>query len=155
MRTVARSIPPLSLRVASGSFSSICGGVGVRLDRGRFNVANEGLVEPAALRKRAKRQRLPETFRTLLELPLFSDDLAIGAALLGPARAREFIQIARLLEHKGLPKPDPIMGGRNVRAVILWFDVRAGLADPNASPAPDGKEAPWDATKRRTRSDPR
>jgi hypothetical protein len=47
-------------------------------------------------------------FRALADLPLFADDLAIGAALLGRPRASEWKQVAPLLEARGLPKCDAL-----------------------------------------------
>jgi hypothetical protein len=77
-------------------------------------------------------------------LPLFADDAAIGLALLGPARASEWKQIAALLEGKGLPKMDPLMGGRYVPAVKAYFDREYKVHDTFGA-APDGREdlAAW------------
>jgi hypothetical protein len=44
-------------------------------------------------------------------LPLFATDEEIGAALLGSDRVVEWMQIAPLLEARGLPKIDDLMGG--------------------------------------------
>ena len=60
-------------------------------------------------------------------LPLFADDSSIGAALFGPERAREWPPIASLLEGRGLPKIDQLMGGRYVPAVRAFFDHVAAL----------------------------
>jgi hypothetical protein len=77
--------------------------------------------------------------RTLDQLPLFADDSAIGAALFGPNRAGEWPQIASLLETRGLPKIDALMGGRYVPAVRAFFDRDYGLS--SATPlVPDGTE---------------
>jgi hypothetical protein len=77
--------------------------------------------------------------RPLDSLPEFSDDLEIGRALLGAKRAREFKQIAPLLERRGLPKIDLLFGGRYVPAVRAFFDREYGL--DGAQPfAPDGME---------------
>jgi hypothetical protein len=74
-------------------------------------------------------------------LPLFAADGAIGAMLLGPKRMREWPQIAPLLEARGLPKVDQMMGGRYVPAVIDFFDRQYGLNQGGAPPlAPDGVE---------------
>jgi hypothetical protein len=74
-------------------------------------------------------------------LPLFAADAAIGAMLLGPKRMREWPQIAPLLETRGLPKVDQMMGGRYVPAVIDFFDRQYGLNQGGAPPlAPDGVE---------------
>jgi hypothetical protein len=87
----------------------------------------------------------------LYELPLFADDAAIGAALLGPDRAREWCQIAALLEARGLPKIDQLMHGRYVPAVRAFFDHLYGL-DRKDSPflAPDGGEN-FEAWRRKQR----
>lgn len=83
-------------------------------------------------------------------LPLFASDAEIGAALLGPERAREWGQIAPLLERDGLPKVDPMFGGRYVPAVKAYFDHDYGLA-PQAPLAPSGQENPagWNRTSKR------
>jgi hypothetical protein len=74
-------------------------------------------------------------------LPLFAADDAIGAALLGPKRVAEFKQIVPLLEARGLPKVDQLMGGRYTRAVIAFFDHEYGLDRGGDVPlAPDGPE---------------
>jgi hypothetical protein len=76
-------------------------------------------------------------------LPLFATDDAIGAALLGDDRVQEWRQIAPILEARGLPKVDHLMGGRYVRAVVAFF--RGGGAVPLA---PDGVED-FDGWKRK------
>jgi hypothetical protein len=74
-------------------------------------------------------------------LPLFAADEAIGAMLLGSGREQERRQIVTLLEARGFPKIDHLMGGRYVRAVIDFFDNQYGLNRGRASPlAPDGVE---------------
>jgi hypothetical protein len=73
-------------------------------------------------------------------LPLFANDSSIGAALFGLDRAHEWPPIASLLENRGLPKIDVLMGGRYVPAVRAFFDHMYGL-DRSAAPlAPDGTE---------------
>jgi hypothetical protein len=81
------------------------------------------------------------------DLPLFADDQAIGAALLGAQRAREWNAVAPLYEREGLPKRDRLMGGRYVPAVKAFFDRLYGLAGMSPS-APSGAENP-DAWKNR------
>ena len=66
--------------------------------------------------------------RALESLPAFADDAALGKALLGPRRSGEWRGIASLLETRGLPKIDPLMGGRYVPAVRAFFDSDNGLA---------------------------
>lgn len=74
-------------------------------------------------------------------LPLFADDTAIGRALLGTKRAGEWRQMAPLLEARGLPKVDDLMGGRYVPAVRAFFDHVYGLDGAVPIPlVPDGTE---------------
>ena len=74
-------------------------------------------------------------------LPLFAADEAIGAMLLGPGRDQDWRQIVTLLEARGLPKVDPLMGGRYVPAVRAYFDHQYGLDRGRDVPlAPDGVE---------------
>lgn len=77
---------------------------------------------------------------TLDDIPLFADDSAIGTALFGPDRAREWTWIASLLEGRGLPKIDALMGGRYVPAVRAFFDHMYGLERSATPLAPDGTE---------------
>jgi hypothetical protein len=77
----------------------------------------------------------------LESLPLFATDSDLGIALLGAERAQEWHQIAPLLEARGLPKIDPLMGGRYVPAVRAFFDGLYGLDRVTNVPlAPDGVE---------------
>ena len=74
-------------------------------------------------------------------LPLFATDEVIGAALLGVGRVQEWRQVVPLLEARGLPKVDHLMGGRYVPAVRAFFDHQYGLDRDGAAPlAPDGIE---------------
>lgn len=73
------------------------------------------------------------------DLPLFAADRDIGAAVLGRKRAGEWCAQAPLLEAKGLPKIDPLHGGRYVPAVKAFYQQRAGLIEAKPS-APDGVE---------------
>ena len=78
---------------------------------------------------------------SIKSLPLFATDDAIGAALLGNDRMQEWRQIAPILEARGLPKVDHLMGGRYVRAVVAFFDHQYGLDRGGDVPlAPDGVE---------------
>jgi hypothetical protein len=76
---------------------------------------------------------------TLENLPLFADDKIIGIALLGAARAREWIGIVSLLEAQGFPKIDPIFGGRYTPAIRKYLDVRAGVENA-IIPVREGRE---------------
>jgi hypothetical protein len=87
--------------------------------------------------------------RALDALPLFADDEAIGAAVLGVQRAGDWPGIASLLERRGLPKIDPFMGGRYVPAVKAFFDRENGIAEDGPM-TPDGVEdlGAWKKRKR-------
>jgi hypothetical protein len=93
----------------------------------------------------------PSVCRNFESLPLFATDQLLGAALLGPDRAQEFRQMVPMLEARGMPKIDHLMGGRYTRAVIAWFDHQYGLdRGANVLLAPDGVED-FDGCKRRSR----
>ena len=79
--------------------------------------------------------------RNLESLPLFATDSLLGAVLLGPDRVSEWLGIAPLLEARGMPKVDELMGGRYVRAIVAWFVHEYGLDRGAGGPfAPDGTE---------------
>jgi hypothetical protein len=91
--------------------------------------------------------------KSLNNLPLFATDDVLGAALLGADRVQEWRQIAPLLETRGLPKVDKLMGGRYVPAVVAHFDHLYGLDHGGHPPlAPDGVEdfEKWKKQKRRS-----
>ena len=77
--------------------------------------------------------------RLLDALPLYADDLAIGAAVLGSKRACEWRDMAPLLELRGLPKIDPLHGGRYTPSVKAFYDKDNGLSEV-ATLTPDGAE---------------
>lgn len=88
---------------------------------------------------------------TLLDaLPLYADDLAIGAAVLGFKRACEWRDMAPLLEMRGLPKIDPLHGGRYTPAVKAFYDKDNGLSEV-AVLKPDGVEdlGAWSRKRKR------
>jgi hypothetical protein len=78
---------------------------------------------------------------TFDKLPLFADEAAVGAALLGPERACEWPDLAPLLERNGFPKIDDVMGGRYTPAIKRYFDAEYGLCDRKPA-AVDGRENP-------------
>jgi hypothetical protein len=64
---------------------------------------------------------------TFADLPLFASDAELGVALLGRARAAVWSSLVPSFEREGLPKNDPLMGGRYVPAVKAFFDRQYGL----------------------------
>jgi hypothetical protein len=80
------------------------------------------------------------TVRTSLDrLPLFATDAEIGPALLGK-RSAGWAGLAALLEREGLPRIDPVMGGRYVPGIKRFFDVKHGVTDLPMPRAADGVE---------------
>jgi hypothetical protein len=72
-------------------------------------------------------------------LPLFASDEELGEALLGRDRRSEFHGLAMLHEPDGMPKIDPVWGGRYVPAVKAFFDAHNGLS-PAVPFVPNGVE---------------
>jgi len=61
-------------------------------------------------------------FKTLDELPAFASEDDLAAALMGTGKTTAFRAILPLLEARGFPKVDGLMGGRYVPAVKAFFD---------------------------------
>ncbi|WP_439398451.1 hypothetical protein ACRQ5Q_14395 [Bradyrhizobium sp. PMVTL-01] len=72
---------------------------------------------------------MADRFQPLDKLPLFPTEQALACALLGPGRTTEWNQIAPLLEKRGLPKIDGLMGGRYTPAVRRFFDLEYKVGD--------------------------
>lgn len=94
------------------------------------------------------------TITTLERLPLYPTEDELARAILG-SRARDWPSVAALDERKGLPKIDPVRGGRYRPAVQAFYDRVGGLGETDAPRqdrvrvmnfAPDGEETP-DAEK--------
>jgi hypothetical protein len=79
---------------------------------------------------------------TIDRLPLYATDDLIGEAVLGAERKGEFPKLAALLERQGMPKIDPLWGGRYVPAVKAFLDADNGLSTL-APTKPDGLEGTW------------
>jgi hypothetical protein len=81
---------------------------------------------------------MPRAAHTWDSLPWFASDEAIGEAALGRERRGEFHGLATLHERDGMPRINPVWGGRYVPAVKAFFDAQYGLT---AVPlAPNGIE---------------
>jgi hypothetical protein len=65
---------------------------------------------------------------------LYPDEAKLGRLVLGD-RAREWPAKAVVLEREGLPRIDPLMGGRFWPAVRRWFFSRHGLDVDSSSDA--------------------
>jgi hypothetical protein len=68
-----------------------------------------------------KRERKPKR-RTDDDLPLFASDEKISEVLMGPGKTREWLAIVPLLEQRGFPSINGLMGGRYIPAVKAFFD---------------------------------
>ncbi len=71
---------------------------------------------------------------------MFAPDDAIADVFMGRGKTAEWRQIAALLEPRGLPKIDQMMGGRYVPAVKAFFDSEYKLTPGPPLAAPDGPE---------------
>ena len=74
------------------------------------------------------------------DMPLFPSEADIARAVLGPGRAQEWRCLAPSLERQGMPRVDPVFGGRYWPAVRAWMDRRAGLSTMTVRAQPDGEE---------------
>jgi hypothetical protein len=75
------------------------------------------------------------------DLPLFAAEDAIAAVFMGPGKTAQWRQVAALLEGRGLPKIEPLMGGRYVPAIKAFFDSEYNITASPPLAAPDGPEA--------------
>jgi len=99
-------------------------------------------------REQAKQRRLNgETIKdrhrrqvTLEDLPLFASEIDISVALMGPGRYSTFRAIVPLLERRGFPQIDGLMGGRYTPAVRAFFDREYGIHGQSSGRAVDGPE---------------
>ncbi|QQO20238.1 hypothetical protein JJB98_10080 [Bradyrhizobium diazoefficiens] len=72
--------------------------------------------------KQRARREARKSIVTLEQLPLFADERSLSEALLGPGKYTHWRAIVTLLEGRGFPKIDGLMGGRYTRAVRAFFD---------------------------------
>lgn len=75
-------------------------------------------------------------FQPLDNLPLFASEEALSAAIMGPGHSEDWRQIATLLEARGFPKIDGLMGGRYVPAIRKFFDHQYDIAGATVAPEP-------------------
>jgi hypothetical protein len=92
----------------------------------------------------------PKTFD---DLPLFADEADLAEVVMGTGKTSEWCQFAALLEPRGLPKIDALMGGRYRPAVKAFFDKEYGLSTVAPRTVPDGPEklGTWSSKKDRAR----
>jgi hypothetical protein len=88
-------------------------------------VANGGAIGSG---KRVEKPRQGDIERphrrriTFEDLPLFADERSLSEAFLGPGKYRHWRAVVQVLEVKGFPKIDGLMGGRYWPAVKAFFD---------------------------------
>jgi hypothetical protein len=75
-------------------------------------------------------------FQPLDKLPLFANEQALATALLGPGKVEHWNQIVPLLERRGFPIIDGLMGGRYTPAVRKFFDHNYRIDDGQVAAAP-------------------
>lgn len=87
--------------------------------------------------------------RSVMPSSLFPDEKEIGRLVLGP-RAAIWPGVAGVWEKAGLPRIDPLTGGRYWPAVERFLDSRYGMADPpsGAADAPENPNYDKDWKKR-------
>jgi hypothetical protein len=84
---------------------------------------------------------MPSPRQTIDRLPLFADEEQISGALLGAGKTPHWRQIVPLLEARGFPTIDAVMGGRYTPAVKAFFDREYRLHVPHQVATRDGPEA--------------
>jgi hypothetical protein len=99
---------------------------------------------PAISKDRIRRPRIsvgPITQKAAQSpLPIFASDEAVAEWLMGPGKANDWRQIAVILETRGLPKVDALMGGRYTPAVTAFFNREYGLNEIVPRVSPGGAE---------------
>jgi hypothetical protein len=91
----------------------------------------------------------------LSQLPLFSTDQQLAAAIVGKDRATMWVKtVIPQLEKKGFPRIDPLHDGRPVPLVRKFYEGYFGITAGFAAAAPDGKEnlGMWKSRRRTRRS---
>ncbi|MBY0300079.1 MAG: hypothetical protein K2X71_29260 [Methylobacterium sp.] len=76
------------------------------------------------------RRRRSQDRLTFDGLPLYPDEAEIARAVLGSNRAKAWTGLAVVLERGGLPRIDPLFGGRYWPAVKAFLDRRHHVGDP-------------------------
>ena len=84
---------------------------------------------------------------------MFPDEASLAEVVMGAGKTSEWRQFAALLEPRGLPKIDALMGGRYRPAVKAFFDKEYGLSTAAPRTVPDGPEklGTWSSKKDRAR----
>ncbi|RZM99942.1 hypothetical protein CWO91_34795 [Bradyrhizobium genosp. SA-3] len=111
-----------------------------RLDEGGAVVSrpdhNSG--DEVAREQPKRRAKASGSIVTLEQLPLFADERSLSEAILGPGTYTAWRAIVPLLERRGFPKIDGLMGGRYTRAIRAFFDREYGIGGVTQVLSPDG-----------------
>ena len=86
------------------------------------------------------------------QLSLYCSEDQIAEEVLGPGHQRDWRDKAAILERQGLPRIDPVMGGRYLPAVRAFFDRLNGLSERHVPTVPDGPENFECLTPKKTKS---
>ena len=71
---------------------------------------------------------------------LYVSEEQIAEVILGPGRLRDWRDRVPILERQGMPRIDPLMGGRYLPAVRAFFDRLNGVGDRQVPIRADGPE---------------
>lgn len=77
---------------------------------------------PGRPKQRPAKRETRSSIVTLEQLPLFADERSLSEAVLGRGMYSHWRAVVTLLEGRGFPKIDGLMGGRYTRAVRAFFD---------------------------------
>jgi hypothetical protein len=77
---------------------------------------------------------------TIEQLPLFADEKSLSDAVLGRGKYSHWRAVVPLLERRGFPTIDGLMGGRYWPAVKAFFDREYKIDAAYHVSAPDGPE---------------
>lgn len=80
------------------------------------------LPAPTTIDDMLRAKRKPKLKRRLDDLRLFASDEEISEVLMGPGKTKEWLAILPLLERRGFPSIDGLLGGRYMPAVKAFFD---------------------------------
>lgn len=86
---------------------------------------DDDMRDQAASGQPKQRRARRETHRPIIsleQLPLFADERSLSEAVLGHGQYTHWRAVVTLLEGRGFPKIDGLMGGRYTHAVRAFFD---------------------------------
>jgi hypothetical protein len=123
-----RAWEELVLLRSRARFGSARPGDAMNANRAPAEPDHDGREEAAAGQTKPRRSK-GEPHRsivTLEQLPLFADERSLSEAVLGHGQSTHWRAVVTLLEGRGFPKIDGLMGGRYVPAVRAFFAGNTG-----------------------------